>query len=90
MKESIFLVRPVRVIFSTLLLLFTVGCAAPSPPRPPGVPDPGVLHKENRQEVKFRLGKPEYVEKDKIDEYESRDDGILDNKAVGFKSIWKF
>ncbi len=90
MKESIFRAGPVGIVLLTLTLFFTAGCAAPPPPKPPGVPDPGVLHKENRQEVKFRVGKPEYVEKDTIDEYESRDGGILDNKAIGVKSIWKF
>jgi len=90
MKRESFYAGTVHGVFLLLFLLFLVGCAGSPPPRVPGTPDPGVLHRDSRQDMKLRVGKPEYLEEDTLEKYEKRGAGPLDNQSLGIKGIWKF
>ncbi len=91
MKSGTSLAGTVLGIILMACTLIVAGCASPPPPRVPGTPDPGVLHRDARQDIKLRVGKPgDPVVEDATENYEKRDDGLLENKAIGVKGIWKF
>ncbi len=90
MKQESFYAKTVQGVFVAFLLFFLAGCGTSPPPRVPGTPDPGVLHRDTRQEMKLRVGKPQYLDEDATEKYESRDAGLLDNQALGVETIWRF
>jgi hypothetical protein len=81
-----------RMLFYGLLICFSLcmeGCYVPHQ-RPPGTPDPGVLDREANQDAKVYIGKPDSYGQDETERYTNRNGGILDNKFLGVKGIWKF